>query len=258
MLPLHDDNPTRSTPVVTIALILINVLVFLYQLSIGLETSVIRFGLIPAELLQGADNAYGGRQLGLPPGEVVQNLNPAPITLLTSMFMHGGWMHIIGNMWFLWIFGNNVEDSMGKVKYVLFYLFAGAVAAAAQIATGPGDTIPMVGASGAIGGVLGAYLVLFPGSRVIALIPLGFIWFTRALPAWIVLGFWFVLEFIRGATALGGQNAGGVAYAAHVGGFVTGVVLGRLLGVVHRHEEYSRGDQGYGGYRRRYDNTDWR
>ena len=233
MIPLHDINPTRTRPVVTITLIIVNLLVFLYQLSVGLSPSVIAYGLIPAELVHGANRLYDVPGMDLPPGVGVVNLNPAWMTLFTSMFMHGGWMHIIGNMWFLWIFGNNVEDTMGKEKFIGFYLLSGVVAAVAQILTGPGSATPMVGASGAIGGVLGAYLMLFPGSRVICLIPLGFIFFTHEVPAWIVLGFWFVLEFIRGVLSLGVGDVGGVAYAAHVGGFLTGVVLARVLGQVH-------------------------
>jgi len=233
VIPLHDINPTRTRPVVTIALIVANFVAFFYQLSQGLNISVIAYGLIPAELLFGANRIYPVPGMNLPPGVGVPNLDPAWMTLFTSMFMHGGWMHIIGNMWFLWIFGNNVEDTMGREKYIAFYLLSGVLAAGAQILTGPASGTPMVGASGAVAGVLGAYLVLFPGSRVIALIPLGFIFFTQEVPAWIVLGFWFVLEFVRGVGSLALGDVGGVAYAAHVGGFITGVVLGRVLGRVH-------------------------
>jgi membrane associated rhomboid family serine protease len=233
MIPLRDENPTRTFPVVTLALIAINVVVFLYQISMGLDLSAIQYGLIPAELVHGADRLYTGRSADLPPGVAVRNLDPAWLTVLTSMFMHGSWMHIIGNMWFLWIFGNNVEDSMGKGRFIVFYLLAGVAAAALQTILNTASPVPMVGASGAIAGVLGAYAVIFPGSRVLCLIPLGFVWLTRDLPAWIVLGFWFVIELIRGLGALGMEQAGGVAYGAHVGGFIFGLLLGRMLGGVH-------------------------
>jgi len=230
MFPLRDENPTRSFPAVTLLIIVANVLVFLGQLAAGLQSSVVQFGLIPAELLQGADHLYAprGAEIG-EAGEALRNYDPAWATLFSSMFMHGGLMHIAGNMWFLWIFGNNVEDAMGRVKYLLFYLVAGLAAAGAQMATGPASPVPMVGASGAIGGVLGAYLVLFPGSRIHTLIT-AFVITTVELPAVVVLGFWFVIQVASGMVD---QAAGGVAYAAHVGGFLCGVVLGRLLAQVH-------------------------
>jgi len=227
MLPLRDDNPTRTTPIVTIALIVVNVVVFLYELMYGLEATTLRFGLIPAELVHGADQVYAGARLGLPPGTGVENFNPAWTTVFTSMFMHGGWGHILSNMWFLWIFGNNVEDDLGHIRYLLFYLLCGIGAAAAQVLMGPASPIPMVGASGAIAGVLGAYLVLFPHSRVLCL-TYTLIITTFELPAALVLGFWFVLQLISGLGVFGRQ-AGGVAYAAHIGGFVLGWLLIRLL-----------------------------
>jgi membrane associated rhomboid family serine protease len=233
MIPLRDENPTRSIPVVTVTLILINVVVFLYQMMYGLDASAVRYGLIPAELVHGADTLYRMRGGDVLPPEAVRNLDPSWLTVLTSMFLHGSWLHILGNMWFLWIFGNNVEDSMGKGKFVLFYLGAGVAAAALQTVISPGSQIPMIGASGAVAGVLGAYAMMFPGAQVLCLIPLGFVFFTRDLPAWIVLGFWFVIELFRGLGALGVEQAGGVAYAAHVGGFVFGLLLGRSLGGLH-------------------------
>lgn len=230
MIPLRDDNPTRTFPVVTITLIVLNVLAFLYQYSIGLDASAYLFGLIPAELSQHVDVAYGGRGTDLPPGVGVYNLNPAWLTIFTSMFMHGSFMHILGNMWYLWIFGNNIEDAMGKGRFIAFYLLSGIAAAGLQIVLGPGSQIPMVGASGAIAGVLGAYLLMYPGSRVLCIIPLVVVWFTRELPAWVVLGFWFVLQLLNGLGALGMEQSGGVAYAAHVGGFIFGLVFGRVMG----------------------------
>lgn len=246
MFPLRDDNPTRITPVVTILLILINTAVFVWQWSTGLQAHVVQYGLIPIELLQNPNINYGGK-LGLPGNIDLYNHDPAWVTLFSAMFMHGGWMHLIGNMWFLWIFGNNVEDSMGHFKYLVFYLVAGLAAAGAQILAGPDSPIPMVGASGAIGGVLGAYLVLFPGARVTTLIT-AFIITVIEIPAVVVLGMWFVLQFVNGLGVLG-KDVGGVAYAAHVGGFACGMLLGRILGQVTppRHE-----------YRPRQDFMDWR
>src|SRR5688500_14403188 len=205
MFPLRDENPTTTTPFVTIALIVANVVVFFLQLAAGLDRSVGEFGVVPAQLLQGSDApVVMGRDL------VLTNYNPAWMTIFSSMFMHGGWLHILGNMWFLWIFGNNVEDDMGHAKFVAFYLVSGIAAAMAQAVLGPGSQIPMVGASGAIGGVLGAYLVLFPGSKVLCLITT-FIITTIEVPAYIVLGLWFVMQI---ASSFVGGHAGGVAYAA--------------------------------------------
>ncbi|MBM3457739.1 MAG: rhomboid family intramembrane serine protease [Armatimonadetes bacterium] len=229
MLPLRDENPTHSFPVLTLGLIAANVAVFLLQLSLGLNLSVFLFGLIPAEVMQSADRIYSSRLTGLPPGTGLQNFDPAWVTVLSSMFMHGSFMHILGNMWFLWIFGNNVEDELGKGRFLLFYLLCGLGAAAAQMAVGPDSPIPMVGASGALAGVMGAYLVLFPGSRILCLTTTLVIT-TLHLPAWVVLGFWFVLQVLEGLIHLGPRAAmGGVAYAAHVGGFVVGWLLIRLL-----------------------------
>ena len=213
MIPLHDDNPTTLTPVVTIGLIAACSLVWLWQFSHppgGQQQIVYALGVIPAVLL-------GERSL---PAELAWT--PPAFTLLSSMFLHGGWMHLIGNMLYLWIFGNNVEDAMGHVRFVVFYVLCGIAAALAQTAADPASTVPMVGASGAIGGVLGAYLVLHPQARVLVLIPLGF--FTRLIyvPAFLVLGLWFVLQFLSAPMK---QEGGGVAYWAHIGGFVAGAAL---------------------------------
>jgi membrane associated rhomboid family serine protease len=233
LIPLHDDNPTRSTPVVTITLIVLNVVMFLFQLVVGLDVSAVWLGLIPAELTQNANRMYGGGDLGLPPGAGVANLEPAWATIFTSMFMHGSWLHIIGNMWYLWIFGNNVEDALGKVRFILFYLVCGIGAAMAQVWISSSSPIPMVGASGALAGVLGAYLVLFAGSKVLCLITT-FVITTMELPASIVLGFWFVLQVINQLISLGPRTAGGgVAHAAHIGGFVVGWVLIRFFATDH-------------------------
>jgi len=213
MIPLHDDNPTTLKPYVTIALIASCTLVFLWQLSLGAggQRAVYGLGVIPAVLL---DNKM------LDPSLVMV---PAAATVVTSMFLHGGWMHLIGNMLYLWIFGNNVEDIMGHSRFVAFYLLCGIAAVFAQVLPYPDSTIPMIGASGAISGVLGAYLLVFPHARVLVAIPFGFLIHTMRLPAAWVLGFWFVMQLLSNLLA-GGQQ-GGVAFRAHLGGFIIGVLL---------------------------------
>lgn len=214
MIPLHDDNPTTITPLITIGLIVSCVLFFLWQTGQGpgaQQQVILSLGLIPAVL-------FGNAQLD---PELVR-VAPAA-TLLTSMFMHGGWMHLIGNMLYLWIFGNNVEDAMGHGRFLLFYLLCGLVAAMAQALPDPASTIPMVGASGAISGVLGAYLLLHPKARILVLIPLGFFTQLVRLPALWVLGLWFVMQLLSGWASAGSK--GGVAFGAHVGGFLAGLVL---------------------------------
>jgi membrane associated rhomboid family serine protease len=216
MIPLHDDNPTEINPLVTIALIVICALVFLYEVSLperAGETFVFHYGAIPASIF--------GHEAALPEDTVAV---PVTLTLLTSMFLHGGWMHLIGNMLYLWIFGNNVEDVMGHVKFVIFYVACGILAAMSHALTDPTSGIPMVGASGAISGVLGAYLLLYPRAQVLVVIPLGIFMKTMYVPAGFVLGFWFVLQLLSGGMSLG-QGGGGVAFFAHVGGFVAGMAL---------------------------------
>ncbi len=214
MIPLHDDNPTTLKPVITISLIVACSLVFLWQQSLfpaEAERAIFAFGFVPAAL-------FGGRAVVPEAGAV-----PAELAVITSMFLHGGWMHLIGNMLYLWIFGNNIEDAMGHVRFTVFYVLCGIGAALAQALQDPSSIVPMIGASGAIGGVLGGYLLLYPRARVLVLIPLGFFMHLMRIPALAVLGFWFVLQFLQ--TALSGGEAGGVAYWAHIGGFVTGMVL---------------------------------
>ena len=213
MIPYKDDNPTERRPVVTVALIVINVLVFFYELSRGprLEGFLNEFGAIPAGIFSGT-------------GRAVPPALPVPVTLLTSLFLHGGWMHLIGNMLYLWIFGNNIEDILGRFRFILFYLAGGVVATLAQGITSPASAIPTIGASGAISGVLGAYLLIFPRARVYTLLPIGFFLQVVVLPAYFVLGFWFVLQFFSGVFSLGSQH-GGVAFFAHVGGFIFGMLL---------------------------------
>jgi len=212
MIPLHDDNPTKLTPVVTIASIAVCILVFLYQASLPFDpdnTFVFQYGAIPALLFGQADL----------PETVV--LIPAYATLITSMFLHGGWMHLIGNMLYLWVFGNNIEDVMGHAKYVVFYLTCGILAALSHALTDPSSPIPMVGASGAISGVLGAYVLLFPRARVLVLMPgLG----ATKVAAGVVLGMWFVMQLLSGGMSIGSQG-GGVAFFAHIGGFLAGMAL---------------------------------
>lgn len=213
MIPLHDDNPTRTTPYVTIGIIIMCVLVFFWELSLGkrVELAVYSLGMTPAVV-------FGGKQL-LPELSLV----PEWMTIFTSMFLHGGWMHLIGNMLYLWIFGDNVEDAMGSARFLLFYLVCGVFAVLAQGLPNPDSAIPMIGASGAISGVLGAYLLLYPHARVLIMIPLGFYPYTTSVPAGFVLGFWFLLQLI--STAASGAQPGGVAFSAHIGGFLAGMAL---------------------------------
>jgi membrane associated rhomboid family serine protease len=223
MIPLRDQIPTQRVPVVNYALIAVNIVVYVVQWLAGpyQESLVYQFALIPAQFTAGP---------GL--GDIAD--------IFTSMFMHAGLAHLGGNMLYLWIFGDNVEDSMGPGKYLSFYLVGGVVASLAHILTNPGSQLPTVGASGAIGAVLGAYLVLYPQSRVATLIPLGFFIRIALLPAAIVLGLWFVLQLFSGLLSMGGPDVGGVAFWAHIGGFVTGVVLGRLLAGRRRPENVVR------------------
>jgi membrane associated rhomboid family serine protease len=215
MIPLRDDNPTTIPPIVTIGIIVLCTLVFLWQQTLSPDAgtmAVYSYGVVPTVLF-GNDS--------LPPG--IARI-PPELAILTSMFMHGGWMHIIGNMLYLWIFGNNIEDTLGHVRFALFYLLCGVAAALAQSLINTHSEVPMIGASGAIAGVLGAYLVLFPRAHVLVLVPLGFFTQVMRLPALLVLGFWFVLQLFEGGLMARGAE-GGVAHWAHIGGFVAGVVL---------------------------------
>ncbi len=220
MFPINDENPQLRTPLVTYTLIGLNLLSWFILQGSGTEPAIVqsvcRFGLIPGELL----NAYS-----YVPGSPA---NPCPVTggaswltMLTSMFMHGGWMHILGNLWFLWVFGDNVEDAMGSLRFLAFYLLCGLAAAAAQIASDSSSPIPMVGASGAIGGVMGAYIMLYPRVHVHMLVFLGFFVTVLAVPAVMMLGYWILLQFL-GVLRGGG---GGVAFWAHIGGFAAGAAL---------------------------------
>ncbi len=224
MFPIRDSIPSRRPPVVNVSIIVACSLVFLFELSLGprLQEFIMQVAFVPARLFGAPSLAsFPGPQYGL-----LGNL----VTIFVSMFLHGGWMHIIGNMWFLYVFGDNVEDALGHGRYLLFYLGGGVAAALMHALTNPGSAVPTVGASGAIAAVLGAYMVWFPHSRVHTLIFLGFFITTAELPAILFLGFWFVIQFFQGTVSLAAAgNLGGVAWFAHVGGFVYGFVLARWL-----------------------------
>jgi membrane associated rhomboid family serine protease len=226
MFPLKDENPTYHRPIATFLVIGANILVWIFVQGLGfdpaLTKSIFTFGLIPGELLKTVPPGTT-----IPVGEhlsYVIEASPNWLTLFTSMFMHGGWFHIIGNMWFLKVFGDNVEDSMGFFRFILFYLICGFAAAAVQMALSPGSTLPMVGASGAISGILGAYTLLYPKAPIHTLIFLGFFVTRIIVPAYLMLGYWFLLQLIGTAPRIGSEN-GGVAFGAHVGGFIAGIVL---------------------------------
>jgi membrane associated rhomboid family serine protease len=205
MIPLRDVIPSRTTPYVTVTIIVLNAIAWFFELS------------LPADARQLFLTVYG-----------VVPANLHAVTLFTSMFLHGSWMHVIGNMWYLWIFGDNVEDRVGHVRFIFFYLLCGGIAAGGQIAMDPSSTLPTIGASGAIAGVMGAYFVLYPRSRVLTLVTIIFFWEIIELPAILLLGFWFLLQLVSAGavavTASSGGSGGGVAFMAHVAGFLTGIV----------------------------------
>ncbi len=220
------DDPTQAIPVVTVGLIVLNFLVFFYELALGaqgsqLDNFVNAYSLVPCE--------YSNRCAAYPG-------TPSPfwLTLFSSMFLHGGWAHILGNMLFLFVFGIHVERSMGPVRYLVFYLICGLGANGLEILTSLGSNVPGLGASGAISGVLAGYLLLYPNSHVRTLIPLGFVFWTARIPAWVFIGFWFLLQLADGVMTISSARAGGVAYSAHVGGFLSGLVLVRLFSQTHR------------------------
>lgn len=220
MIPLYDTIPGRYRPVMTITLIIINVLVFLFETSLPphiLQNLIDTYGFVPARLTQGA-----------------------VLPIFTAMFLHGGWLHVIGNMWALWLFGNNVEDRMGPGRFLLFYLTCGILASLAHYYMGPNSTVPVVGASGAIAGVMGAYFILYPRARVVTLIPIFiFPWFVE-IPAFIYLGFWVVSQALSGTASLyTPQLTSPVAFWAHVGGFVGGMLLHRVFFSPTRNRRYT-------------------
>ena len=219
-IPLSDENPTSTRPVVTVAIIVANVSFWLYELVHGVTLSVLDYGVIPQWMLRGISSG----PILLPHGAEAQLHQEVawPLTILTAMFAHAGWFHIIGNMWFLWIFGDNLEDRMGPVRYVLFYLACGILAAGTQVLATPDSVAPMVGASGAIAGVLGGYILLYPTARVRCLWILIVFVTTVRIPAFILLGVWFLSQFLT-------PPESGVAWAAHVGGFLAGLALVKLF-----------------------------
>ena len=214
LLPLKDDNPTSSVPFVTIGLILANALVFYHQITLdfaGSQRFIAQWGAIPYQIIY---------------GEILHDvpLIPLPLTLFSSMFLHGGFLHLIGNMLYLWIFGNNVEDTLGHFRFFIFYLICGLLAAAVQIFSAPDSTVPIVGASGAIAGILGAYLLLFPGARVLTLLFIIIFVKLIRIPAIIILGFWFFIQLLGVGTV--DTN---IAFFAHIGGFISGLILVKLF-----------------------------
>ena len=223
MIPLRDTLPSHSTPYVTALIIALNVVIFGFEMSLNsfeLNEFIHVFGLVPADF--------------------------NTLSLFTSMFLHGGIMHLVGNMWFLWIYGDNVEDVLGHGKYLLFYLACGVAAATMQYVTGPESRVPMVGASGAIAGVMGAYMVKFPHSRILVLLPIFIIFTTIEVPALLILLYWFVLQFFSGLGSIARTEAtqGGVAFWAHIGGFLAGIILIYVMRTRER-------------YRRRYSDVSW-
>src|ERR1700733_4484756 len=231
MLPLRDDQPRYSTPWVNYFLIGLNLLIFLLEVTLdprSLELLIRQFGVVPSHL---------GLFLA---GSPRYPLPAIVLPFFTSMFLHGSWPHVIGNMWFLYIFGDNVEDYLGHFKYLVFYMLTGLIAMATQVAVNLHSTAPTVGASGAIAGVLGAYFVLYPRARVLTWFFVFVVW----VPAWIILGYWFVLNFLSGtdtALAVQGQNIGGVAFWAHVGGFISGALLVKMFGERRLRSPYAVG-----------------
>jgi membrane associated rhomboid family serine protease len=216
MFPLRDTQPSYSKPAVTVLLIVVNILVFLFEFSLddySRNAFIAMYGLVPDQF------HFAG--------------------ILTSMFLHGGWLHLLGNMWFLWIFGDNIEDILGHGKYLLFYLVCGTAAALTQVLFNADSRVPMVGASGAIAGVMGAYTVKFPRARILTLVPIFFFFTTIEVPAFLMLIYWFVIQLFNGVGSIGysGVSEGGTAFLAHVGGFVAGIVLINLMGARQR---YSR------------------
>ena len=231
MFPYRDENHTLRTPVVTLVLIAANVATWILVQGAGsplaLASSVCDLGLIPAELTMMAKPGSG-----FPMGEGLACLTDPgrqPLNVVSSMFLHGSWAHLLGNMWFLWIFGNNVEDSMGRGRFVVFYVVSGLAAALLQVFMNPGSLIPMVGASGAISGVMGGYVLLYPFTRVYVIVPLGILTRSMVMPAWTMVGYWALLQIVSGVVALGGPETGGVAFWAHIGGFVAGLALIHLF-----------------------------
>lgn len=232
MVPLHDNNPTRITPCIVYTLIAINVAVFLYEFILNpqeLEIFFYRYAIVPKELTESLRSGDFNRII------------PQVLTLVTSQFLHGGFLHLGGNMLFLWVFGNNIEEQLGRIKFPIFYLTCGVLAGLVQWWFSTQSEVPILGASGAIAGVLGAYIIRFPKARILTLIPIGFLLATFRIPAVIFLGFWFVQQALYGIANLGapaaiGMEGGGVAYWAHASGFIFGLLLSPLLNAFPPHK----------------------
>lgn len=219
MIPIRDRNPSGSFPIVTVSIILANVLVFLLELSLGprLDSFLFQFGVVPIKMSYSAD---------IPGSTFINTYFP----VFSYMFLHGGFIHLIGNMWYLWIFGDNIEDKLGRFKFILFYLLCGVGSAIVHVSFNRQSGVPCVGASGAIAGVLGAYMITFPRARVLVIVPLFIVWQMMELPAIFVLGFWFLIQFFSGAAAISSvPGEGGVAWWAHIGGFVLGIILIKIF-----------------------------
>lgn len=227
MIPLKDDIPASRLPVVTIALVAVNCLVYLYLKSLGgegYESALFRLGTIPYEITHGVElNSEGAF--------------PIPLTLFTAMFLHGGFLHLAGNMLYLWIFGDNIEDRLGHVKFFFFYIFSGLAASLLFVLTSPQSRIPMVGASGAIAGVLGAYMITFPKARILTLVFFGFFIRVTPIPALFLLGFWFLFQLLYALPSIGSASSG-VAFFAHVGGFLAGIILFKIFTLFSKRKYY--------------------
>jgi membrane associated rhomboid family serine protease len=220
LFPIYDENPAKTVPWITLSLILTNVLVFVYELSLqsaGKLQQLFQIAtLIPYEITHGVKLVPHISNIGI-------------LAIFTSMFMHGGWLHIIGNMWYLWIFGNNIEESLGHFKYLFFYLLCGVGGAIGHIISQPNSQVPTLGASGAIAGVLAAYLIRFPNARIVTIVPIFFFIQIIRLPALLLIGLWFFIQIASGVGSLSTQTSGGVAWFAHIGGFITGILLVLIL-----------------------------
>jgi membrane associated rhomboid family serine protease len=219
MIPLRDNIPSRKFPIINILLIVLNFIVFFYELSLGdgAEGLIFQYGIIPATLVKSIVNIN------------TSNISSLILPFFSAIFLHGGWYHILSNMLYLWIFGDNVEDRMGHFKYLIFYLICGFTSSIVHILTNISSSIPTIGASGAISGVLGAYFIIFPKARVMTILPFGFFLQIAAVPAFLFLGFWFISQTLNGVASLAVKTymTGGVAWWAHIGGFITGIIIGR-------------------------------
>ncbi|MGQ3686379.1 MAG: rhomboid family intramembrane serine protease [Candidatus Loosdrechtia sp.] len=218
MIPIRDRNPSGIFPYITIGIICLNVIVFLFQLSLGrqLDAFLFQFGVIPVRVIHYADFSD-------------VTVLDAYFPFFSYMFLHGGFIHLIGNMWYLWIFGDNIEDMLGRLKFIIFYLVCGIGAAAIHVYFNSRSGIPCIGASGAVAGVLGAYMVSFPRAKVLVVIPLFIVWQIVELPAIVVLGFWFLIQFFSGTAAITSVEGGGIAWWAHIGGFLIGMAIIKIF-----------------------------